>query len=105
LQKTVDGRLKLPSGTLDALHPHIMRNFDDISKDLASFVNLWDTMANEDLLGKYRRRNKPLNYYWRAMKSALPLLILIQDTLQNGFWLSSTFGPALEDQFCDIGTM
>jgi hypothetical protein len=45
-QKTADGCPKLSSGTLDALHPHTMRNFDDISKGLAGFVSLWDMTAN-----------------------------------------------------------
>jgi hypothetical protein len=82
-----------------------MRNIDDVSKGLAGFVNLWDTMANEDLSGKFQRRNEPLSYYWRAVKSVLPLPLLVQDSLQSGFWPSSTFGPALEDQFHDNGTM
>jgi hypothetical protein len=33
-----------------------------------------------------------LSYYWRAVKSALPLPLPIRDSLQSGFWPSSTFG-------------
>jgi hypothetical protein len=40
-----------------------MRNFDEIMKDLSEFVNLWDTMANEDISGEFTRWNEPLSYY------------------------------------------
>ena len=59
----MDGRPKLPSGTLNALQPQIMRNINDVSKGLVGFVSLWDKMANEDLLDEFRRRNEPLSYY------------------------------------------
>jgi hypothetical protein len=91
------GRPKLPQGTPNALQPQIMRNIDDVSKGLAGFVSLRDTMVNEDLSGEFQRRNEPLSYYWRAVKSALPLPLRVRDSLQSGFWPSSTFGPALED--------
>jgi hypothetical protein len=74
-----------------------MRNIDDVSKGLAGFVSLRDTMVNEDLSGEFQRRNEPLSYYWRVVKSALPLPLRVRDSLQSGFWPSSTFGPALED--------
>jgi hypothetical protein len=35
-----------------------MRNFNEVSKDLNGFVNLCDTIANKDILDKFRRRNK-----------------------------------------------
>jgi hypothetical protein len=58
-----------------------MRNFDEVVKGLAGFVNLWDTMANEDIYGKFRRQNEPLSYYWREVKSAMALEILVPQTL------------------------
>ena len=66
-QETTDGHSKLLSSTPVVLHLQRMRNFDDILKDLAGFVSLWDTMANEDLLGKFRGRNKSLSYFERAV--------------------------------------
>jgi hypothetical protein len=45
-----------------------MRNFDEIMKGLNGFLNLWDTMANEDISGEFRRWNEPLSYYWRAVR-------------------------------------
>jgi hypothetical protein len=35
-----------------------MRNFNEVSKELNGFVNLCDTIANKDILDKFRRRNK-----------------------------------------------
>jgi hypothetical protein len=80
-----------------------MRNFDEVVKGLAKIVNLWDTMANEDISGEFRRRNEPLSYYWKGVKSAMALEISIPQTLQNGFWPSSRFGPVVEDEFMDDG--
>ena len=59
-QETTDGRPILPSNTPYVRYPHAMRSFDNVFKDLASFVSLWDMMANEDLLGEFQRKNKPL---------------------------------------------
>jgi hypothetical protein len=84
-QETVNGRSKVPSGSPVLLVPHRMRNFDEVAKGLGGFVNLWDTMANEDISGKFRRRNEPLSYYWRAVMSAMDAAISVQRTLQNGF--------------------
>jgi hypothetical protein len=78
-----------------------MRNFAEISKGLGGFVYLWDTKANEDIWNKFRRRNKPLSYYWKAMKSILILPLFVCNTLQIGFWLSSTFAFVFEDQFLE----
>jgi hypothetical protein len=82
-----------------------MKNFDEVAKGLGGFVNLKDTMANEDVSGEFRRRNEPLSYYWREARLALALHISITGTLRNGFWPSSRFGPALEDEFLDDGTV
>jgi hypothetical protein len=38
-------------------------------------------MATEDILGKFRRKNEPLNYYWRVVESALALSLHVGDTL------------------------
>jgi hypothetical protein len=104
-QETADGRPKVPSGSPVPLVPHKMRNFDEIAKGLGGFVNLWDTMANEDISGEFRRQNEPLSYYWRAVTSAMDAGISVLQTLQNGFWPSSRFAPTIEDEYMDDGTV
>jgi hypothetical protein len=54
-----------------------MINFDEVVKGLVGFVNLWDTMASEDMSGEFRRQNEPLSYYWRGVKSAMALEISV----------------------------
>ena len=60
----VDGCPKVPSGSPIPLVPYRMKNFDEVAKGLGGFVNLWDTMANEDIFGEFKRQNEPLSYYW-----------------------------------------
>ena len=60
---TIDGRPKLPSSSLVPLGPKKMKNFDEITKDFSGFVNLWDTMVNEDISSEFRKRNELLSYY------------------------------------------
>jgi hypothetical protein len=104
-QETVDGRPKVSSGSPILLGSQRMRNFDEITKGLSGFVNLWDTMANEDISSEFRRRNEPLSYYWRAVRSAMALDISVSETLRGGFWPSSRFGLDVEDEFMDDGTI
>jgi hypothetical protein len=68
-------------------------------------VNLWDTMANEDISGEFRRRNEPLSYYWRAVRSTMASDISISETLHGEFWPSSRFGLDVEDEFIGDGTV
>ena len=72
-----------------------MRNYEEVSKGLVGLVNLWDTMANEDISGEFRRRNKRVTFYWRLVRGALELPIPNRNTLQFGFWLESRFAPQL----------
>jgi hypothetical protein len=104
-QETADGRPKVPSGSPVPLGPQRMRNFDEITKGLSGFVNLWDTMANEDISDEFRRWNEPLSYYWRAVRSTMALDISVSKTLCGGFWPSSRFGLDVEDEFMDDGTV
>jgi hypothetical protein len=104
-QETADGRPKVPSSSPVPLVPHKMRNFDEVAKGLGGFVNLWDTMANEDISGEFRRQNEPLSYYWRAVTSAMDAAISVPQTLQNGFWPSSRFAPTVEDEYMDDDTV
>ena len=39
-QEIVDGRLKMPSGSLVPLVPHKMKNFNEVAKGLNGFINL-----------------------------------------------------------------
>jgi hypothetical protein len=105
LQETADGRPKVLSGSPVPLGPQRMRNFDEITKGFSGFVNLWDTIANEDISSEFRRRNEPLSYNWRAMRSAMASDISVSKTLRGGFWPSSRFGLDVEDEFMDDGTI
>jgi hypothetical protein len=82
-----------------------MRNFDEITKGLYGFMNLWGTMANEDISGEFRRRNELLSYYWRAVRSTMASDISVLETLHGGFWTSSRYGLDVEDEFMDDGTV
>jgi hypothetical protein len=104
-QETADGRPKVPSGSPVPLGPQRMRNFDEITKGLSGFVNLWDPMANEDISGEFRIRNEPLSYYWRAVRFAMASDIFVSETLRGGFWPSSRFGLDVEDEFMDDDTV
>ena len=78
-----------------------MKNYDEITKGFSGFVNLWDTMANEVIFYEFIQRNKPLSYYWKALRSTMSLDILVSKTLHSGFLPSSMFGLDVEDEFMD----
>jgi hypothetical protein len=78
-----------------------MQNFDEVAKGLGGFVNLWDTKEKNDIFGEFKRWKEPLSYYWRAVRSGMASQILVLQTLQNGFWPTSMFGPTIEDEFMD----
>jgi hypothetical protein len=82
-----------------------MRNFEEITKGLSGFVNLWNTMANEDISGEFRRQNESLSYYWRVVRSAMASNISVSETLCGRFWSSSRFGLYVEDEFMDDSTI
>ena len=93
----------MPSSFPVPLVPHRMRNLDEVAKDLGGFVNLWDTMANEDISSEFKRQNEPLSYYWRVVTSVIDAAILVPQTLQKGLWPSSRFVPTVEDEYMDDG--
>jgi hypothetical protein len=62
-------------------------------------------MANEDISSEFRRRNEPLSYYWRAVRSTMASDISVLETLRGGFWPSFRFGLDVEDEFMDDGTV
>jgi hypothetical protein len=82
-QETIGGRPKVPSGSPVPLVPRKMRNFDEVAKGLGGFVNLWNTMVNEDISGEFKRRNEPLSYYWKAVTSAMDAAISVLQTLHG----------------------
>ena len=92
------------SGSPIPLSSQRMRNFNEIANGLKGFVNLWDTMANEDISSEFRRQNELLSYYWRAVRSAMASDILVSKTLRGRFWPSSRFGLNMEDEFLDDGS-
>ena len=64
-------------------------------------------MVNEDISSEFRRQNEPLNYYWpwKVVMSAMDATISVPQTLQNGFWPSLRFVPAVDDKYMDDGTV
>ena len=104
-QETTNGCPKVLSGSLVLLGSQSMRNFDETTKGLSGLMNLWDTMANEDIFGEFRRQNEPLSYYWKVVRSAMALDISVSETLHSGFWPTSRFGLDVEDEFMDDGTV
>ena len=104
-QETADGRPKVPSGSPVRLGSQRMKNFDEITKGLSGFVNLWNTMVKEDISDEFRSQNEPLSYYWRAVRSAMASNILVLETLYGGFWPSSRFSLDVKDEFINDGTV
>ena len=93
----------MPRGDPLALVPQREKSFDEVCKGIDGFVNIWGTMANEDLSGEFRRINEPLSYYWRGVRSALDKPLPTGGPLKNGFWPSTRYEEELEDQFLDNG--
>ena len=60
-KETEDGSLKVPRGDLKALKPQKMCGHDEVCKGIGGFLNLWSAMANDDFLGEFRRKNKPMS--------------------------------------------
>ncbi|KAG0572237.1 hypothetical protein KC19_VG078600 [Ceratodon purpureus] len=100
-----DGRPSLPLGSPNALPAQCMKNKDEIIRGIGGFINHWDTMANEDLSGEFRRRNEGISQYWKGVHQALEEDIISPSTLRDGFWPLSRFAPSAEDEYLDDGTV
>jgi len=72
------GNLNL--GDPKALKSLKMCGHDNVSKGLRGLINLWSTMANDNLSREFRRLVEHVGYYWRSLK-ALP----IEESLRNDF--------------------
>ena len=81
-----------------------MHVHDEVCKGLGGFLNLWSVMPNDDFFGEFRRKNKPVNQYWRDVQTALDLLLPIEESLKDDFWPRSRFTPET-DRFQEDGTL
>ena len=48
-------------------------------------------MANDDVSGEFRKKNKPMSQYWRDVQSALDLPLLTEESLKDDLWPRSRF--------------
>ena len=103
--KLSDGRPSLPLGASYALPTQSMKNKDKIIRGIGGFINHWDTMANDNLSGEYRRRIEGISRYWKGLHQALSEDIILPSTLRDRFWPQSQFSLASEDVYLDDGTM
>ena len=71
-----------------------MRRHDEVCKGLGGFLNLWSAMANDDFFEEFKRTNESLSQYWRGVKAALDLPLLVEEYLRDGFWPRSRFIPS-----------
>ena len=60
---TADGSPILPRGQPRPLIPQRHENYDEVMKGISGFLTLWESMANEDLSGEYRRKKDHILYY------------------------------------------
>ena len=100
-----DGKAMMPHGQPDALVPEPMKNLNEIVRGLSGFITYWNNMSNEDSTGEYRRRFEHLSHYWNNVRQTLLLPMVDQTELQDGFWPTTRFAPALEDQFTENGNV
>ena len=82
-----------------------MRGHNEVCKGLGGFLNLWNGMANDNLLGEFRRKIEPVRYYWRGMKTTLDEPLPSEDHLRNEFWPMTKIAPSEVDRFHADGTL
>jgi hypothetical protein len=100
-----EGKPILPTREPNALAPQQMRNHSEITKGIGGFINLWETISAEDIIGEYRRTHEHFIQYWRRMKLALAQDPVVSRTLRNGFWPKIRISPSAEDKFMDHGEL
>ena len=99
----LQGRAMWPRGFPIAVQPSSMRNIDEIKRRLQGFINHWEQLSHKDCTGEYRRRYKPLSYYWWGVKVALDVPLQYNGILRDGFWPTSRVAPLFEDEFTETG--
>jgi hypothetical protein len=62
-----NGKQMLPQGGPLATQPISMKNQDDILKELSSFIEHWESLAQKDFSGSYARFHGNLIAYWKGM--------------------------------------
>lgn len=100
-----DGSPILPRGEPLPLIPQRHENYDEVTKGLSGFLSLWESMANEDLSGEFRRKNEHIMYYWRGVKAALDMPLEASPSLREGFWPLSRYIPSMVDEYEIDGTL
>ena len=80
-----DGSPKVPCRDPKILKPQKMCEHDEVCKGPGGFLNLWSAMANDDFFGEFRRKNKLVSQYWRGVKAALDIPLLIEESLKDSF--------------------
>ena len=105
MNETNIGTPRVPNGDPMALKPEKMRGHDEVCKGLGGFLNLWNGMANDDLLEEFQRKIEPVKYYWRGMRIALDEPLPSEDRLRNGFWPMTRIALSEVDQFQVDGTL
>jgi hypothetical protein len=96
-----EGRSLWPRGVPDAVEPHEMRHLPEVVKGLSRFVDHWERLSRESV--ESRRLYEPLSYYWRNVKDALTVPMDAPISLQHGFWPTTQFAHAVEDEFTEEG--
>lgn len=71
----------------DSSPPQLMKNVDEIVKDISSFMNLLDTMDAEDSTCQFQWKTELYSHYWRAVRGALLKPIVPEAPLRSGLWL------------------
>ena len=100
-----DGRPILPRGEPLPLNPQRHENYDEVIKGLSGFLSLWESMANEDLSGEFRRKNEHIMYYWRGVKTALDMPLENRLLYERDFGQHSRYAPSIVDEYEMDGTL
>ena len=82
-----------------------MRNHSEIAKGIGDFINLWEILSLEDIIGEYWRTHEHLIQYRRRVKLAFVQDPIVSRTLRNGFWPKTHIFPSAEDKFMDHGEL
>ena len=62
-------------------------------------------MSNDDYTGEFRRKNGPLQEYWKGVRTTLDALLQIREALLDGFWPALRIAPDDTDRMQRDGTL